>query len=660
MRVIPEKLSKSGGISLLITICVFFGAAIPPHSAAGADFIRMGNLSDPDERRRAVEMLTKRNRERKERAWEIALSQGWKPRWKANGKIYELMAIENGKPYVYHTCNQDAAISINTNLVRNTLPFDVNGLGRTVGIWDGALVRNDHQELAGRVDLIDTGSYGGHATHVAGTIGAAGVESLARGMAPRVYINSYDWYNDTAEVTYIAMASPGEPDKIQTSNHSYGITAGWYYESSSSTYNWYGTWGDRESDYFGRYGSEAAQWDEICYDAPYILPFKVTGNDRNDQAPDEGEEFQYYRFPKWRTKNYDISTDPYDDGWDKGGFDTILPIGNAKNLMTVGGVSDAVSSGSRDISQADMTSFSGWGPTDDGRIKPDIVTNATSVYSSWSSSDQDYSNMTGTSSAAPSAAGSAVLLNHYFKKLFPGDAMRSSTIKALIIHTADDLGNPGPDYKFGWGLMNTEAAAEQIRLHYHNPDELLIKEDLLTDSLTYQTYTFKWDGESSIWATICWTDPPANELSGLDDPDPRLINDLDLRIIDPCGIVHYPFVLNPDTPDQPADTNDNTIDNIEQVEIPSPNLYGTYTMEVSYKETLENNQQYYSLILSGQLLEELRADFNDDGIVDYYDLDTLTEYWLQNEPSVDVAPETPDGIIDFLDFAVLADEWRKG
>ena len=68
--------------------------------------------------------------------------------------------------------------------------------------------------------------------------------------------------------------------------------------------------------------------------------------------------------------------------------------------------------------------------------------------------------------AAPTAAGAGILLAEYYSELSGGEAMRASTLKGVIIHTADDLGNRGPDYRFGWGLMNTQAAAEKIRKSY--------------------------------------------------------------------------------------------------------------------------------------------------------------------------------------------------
>ena len=633
-------------------LCVLAGVAL------GQD-APITNLSDPNVRQQTVERLAAQSQQKKTAAWEIAERQGWTAKGRIGDRIFELMAIEGDRVYVYKTCNVNAAISIGANLIRNTLPYNVNGAGLIVGIWDGGAVRTTHQEFDGRVVVMDGAGNSSHSTHVGGTIGAAGVVANALGMAPSVLIDSYEWTSDVSEMTSRAMSYPHEPDKIQLSNHSYSYICGW--EHSFSPPRWYGTWGNRESDYFGIYDSEVAQWDGLCYNAPYYLPFKAAGNDRNDNAPAEGATFQYYKFPPgmWRTKTYNPLKDPYDDGWDNGGFDTITIVGNAKNIMTVGAVNDAVSAGVRDPSQGTMTSFSGWGPTDDGRIKPDIVTNGVGLYSPVAGSDSSYASYSGTSMAAPSAAGAAMLLVDYYGRLFPGQAMRASTIKALIIHTADDLGNAGPDYKFGWGLMNAEAAAGQISDHNDFPDTNKIIEGLLDGVNTLETYTFEWDGTSPICATLCWTDPPAAGVSGLDNPSPRLINDLDLRIVDPNGVTYYPFVLNLASPNQPAAAGDNTLDNAEQVVIHSPNVPGSYTVQISYKDSLTNNEQYYSLIMSGQLTgEELLGDFTGNGFVDFEDLEILVSYWLQNEPSVDIAPPGGDGIINFLDFAGLAQNWN--
>ena len=611
------------------------------------------NLREPIVRQQIVERLARESQQRKQSAWAIAKQQGWGPKGEFNSVLFELMAIDEDRVYVYKTCNVNAAISVATNLVRNTAPYNVNGIGLTVGIWDGGAVRTTHQEFGGRVSVKDGAANADHSTHVGGTIGAAGVVAAALGMAPSVSIDSYEWTDDLSEMTSRAMSYAGEPGTIQISNHSYGYICGWEYYYSPP--RWYGTWGKsyRESDYFGQYDSETGQWDELCYNAPYYLPFKAVGNDRDDPAPANGATFQYYKWPTWRTKTYNSSTDPYSDGWDNGGFDTIMLGGAGKNTMMVGAVNDAVSGGVRDVNQATLTSFTCWGPTDDGRIKPDIVTNGTGLYSSIATSDSSYASYNGTSMATPGAAGSAMLLVDYFDRLFPDEAMRSSTIKALIFHTADDLGNAGPDYKFGWGLMNTKAAASQIKDLSNFPNANKIAEDILTADVNLITYTFKWDTGSAIKATLCWTDPPATGLSGLDNNSPRLINDLDLRIIDPNGSVYQPWVLNPYNPAAPATRGDNKLDNAEQVLISSPTVPGNYTVRVSHKRTLTNGQQYYSLVLSGQS----PADFDGDTVVDFRDLKMLSDNWLTGEPSADIAPAGGDGVVNLLDFAELAKVW---
>jgi len=612
-------------------------------------------LADPAIRQQIVDRLAGESEKRKAAAWAIAQKQGWVPKGEFNGVSFELMGIENNGVCIYRTCNVNAAISVASDLVRNTYPYDVNGAGLTVGIWDAGAVRSTHQEFVGRVTIRDGAANHDHSTHVGGTIGAAGVVAAALGMAPSIHIDSYEWTSDLSEMTSRAMSYPNEPNKIQVSNHSYGWACGWETGSWSGNYgpHWFGTWGYRESDYFGLYDSDTSNLDGICYNAPYYLPFRAAGNDRDDSAPSPGDRFWYINGGFWRSKKYNSSQDPYSDGWDNGGFDTILRGSAGKNVMTIGAVDDAVTGGVRDISKAAMASFSGWGPTDDGRIKPDIVTNGIGLYSSTAGSDSSYASYSGTSMATPGAAGSAMLLVNYYKKLFPSQAMRASTIKALILHTADDLGNPGPDYTFGWGLMNTKAAADQIKYHSIFPGINKIAEGELDDVNSTAAYHFKWDTTSPVRATLCWTDPCAPESTGLDNRSPRLINDLDLRIIDPNGLVYYPYVLDVNNPANTATTGDNRRDNVEQVFISSPAIPGSYTVQVSHKGTLANGQQYYSLILSGQS----PADFDGSGIVDFNDLKVITDNWLTAEPSADIAPPGGDGNVDFLDFAEFAKFW---
>ena len=558
-----------------------------------------GAFTNRETRAAAVARWHHQSATRSDAARQQARSEGWPTRLFTADGSSELQAIRNGKLYYYATKNVNAAISTAVTPIRNTPPYNLSGAGLSVGVWDADAVRPTHQELAGRVVLHDTTTPHDHSTHVAGTIGASGVTPSALGMAPAVTIESYEWNNDIAEMASRAMAAPGTPGTIQISNHSYGQLSGWEYGSWSGFYgwHWFGTWGYRESDSFGAYDWTAAEWDRVCYEAPYYLPFTAAGNDRNDYAPGSGSTF-YYWDGGWKAKTYNPSTDPYDDYWD-GGYDTMLMTANAKNIMAVGAVNDAVSGTNRSLTAATMSDFSGWGPADDGRIKPDIVANGVYLYSCLAGSDTSYGYYSGTSMATPNAAGSAILLTEYFTRLFPGQYMLASTLKGLILHTADDLGRPGPDYTFGWGLMNAKVAADLIAEHHAYPGAGILHEAALSDTNAQQVYTLLWDHGRPLRATLCWTDPPADISSGLDNPSPRLLNDLDLRIIDSDGKTNFPFVLDPTKPDQSASTGDNVRDNVEQVLIPAPSSNGLYRVIVSAKTTLVNGTQVFSLWVSG-------------------------------------------------------------
>jgi uncharacterized repeat protein (TIGR02543 family) len=554
------------------------------------------NLRSAEARAEVVAQLRGESEASRNAAWQSAADDVWSPKGSGPGFQYELQSIRNDRPYVYRTMNVNAAISTAANLIRNTAPYNVNGTGETVGIWDGGAVRSTHQELTGRVTVMDGAASIDHATHVGGTIGASGVVAGALGMAPTVLIASYDWNSDLSEMTSRGMAINSEAGKIQLSNHSYGTLAGW--DTSDGTYKWYGVWGDREDAAFGQYYATARDWDTLCYSAPYYLPCKAAGNDRSDLAPPSGTTFSYYSRRKWVAKTYDPVTDPYNDGYNIGGFDTLEPTGTAKNILTVGAVYDAVSGGSRSLAAAGMTTFSGWGPADDGRVKPDVVGNGYSLYSSIGSGDASYAYYSGTSMATPNVCGSVTLLTDYYGQLFPGQCMRASTLKGLVIHTADDLGAAGPDYKFGWGLVNMKAAANVIKLHYDEPAVQHLVEQSLDAATTSRTNSFTWTGTNAIRVTLCWTDPAGAAQTGLDVTTKNLVNDLDLRVIGPTGQVYMPYVLVPSTPDVPATTGDNSIDNVEQVYISAPGISGVCRITVSLHGALSGSSQRYSVIFS--------------------------------------------------------------
>ncbi|MBN1509072.1 MAG: S8 family serine peptidase [Sedimentisphaerales bacterium] len=602
--------------------------------------------------------LAQAHRETKQAAWATAAGEGWDPMGYGPGAFHELMAVKGALVYMLKTMNVTVAASTVVDLIRNVPPYSLSGAGQTVCVWDSGSVRASHQEFKGRVSVRDNAETQDHSTHVAGTIAAAGVDARAEGMAPAARIESYDFDEDLAEAARRAMSYADEPDMVQVSNHSYGWVCGWDY--SGFVPLWYGTWGNRESDMFGMYDSSAHDWDALCYAAPYYLPFKAAGNDRADEAPSAGARFEYYSPSRgWRAKQYDPATDPHADGWDQGGYDTLTSDATAKNIVTVGVVSLAAGIG-RNLSRVTMTDFSSWGPTDDGRVKPDLVAHGVDVYSCTALSTWSYDTYSGTSMSTAAASGTAALLCEFYARFSPTQAMRSATLKALLIHTADDLGRSGPDYCYGWGLINAEAVAAHIQTHSDFPSACKVVEDVVGSSAAEHSYPFFWDGASPIRATLVWTDPPAPEVEGLDNTYPCLINDLDLRVVGPDGTVSWPFVLDPVQPGNTAGVGDNTRDNVEQVLIEAPATVGWYYANVSHKGTLVDERQEYSLLLSGQQPSQAaRADISGDGVVDLADLLRMAQSWMGDEPPLDLAPVGGDHVVDMLDFAVLARELRR-
>ena len=477
---------------------------------------------------------------------------------KEGGGLSELFAFRGDLPLYRTTLNVNAAISSAANLIRQTAPYDLSGAGLKIGVWDGGSVRATHQEFGTRVTKQDpTAADDDHGTHVAGTIAASGVDAKAKGMAPLVNVDSYDWFDDYTEMTAAGAATGAETAKIPLSNHSYGYGA--------------------EVADLGRYEVIARDTDSVARKLPFYLQFWAAGNEQND-------------FPNF------------------GGFHTISYAQLAKNIVTVGAVNDAVTAGLRDPAKGTMSSFSSWGPCDDGRIKPDVVANGVSLYSPVATGDTDYDgSYSGTSMASPSAMGSAALLVELYKREFPGQFPRASLLKALLIHTADDLGNAGPDYKYGWGLIDVKDAADLILTHKADPVlRPKFYEGQVSNAAKTQTYNFTWDGVTPMKATLCWNDPAGAAQTGVDSRTPNLVNNLDLRITAPDGAtVYQPFVMpfvgtwTTASMNSPAIKGDNNTDNVEQVAAGLTGQLGTYTMTVTVDGTLASPTQDFSLVLTG-------------------------------------------------------------
>ena len=501
------------------------------------------------------------------------LQQEGIPRWFRTDQevVYFLEDVSPwGHPQYIRTMNAGAARTVGIDKLRSGGGFGLNltGAGMRVGVWEVFGVFQTHQEFDNRVLTQEAaGEIDNHATHVAGTLMASGVNPDARGMAYEARALLWTANGDLNEM--IAASSPDQ-NTLLVSNHSYGPGLGW--EFSNGSWRWFGDASVSESeDYrFGFYDGKTRAMDQLAFNAPYYTIVKSAGNDRSDVG--DGSR-------------------PAD-----GPYDIIGTWGTAKNIITVGAV-NKINSGYEDPSDVTMSSFSSWGPTDDGRIKPDIVAAGVSLLSAVSSATDAYGQLSGTSMSAPNAAGAFLLLQQLAKQE-TNNYMRSATLKALIAHTANKATNAdGPNYRFGWGLLSADRAARVIL----DQDDLNIfmKELTLQNGEVYELPINPVAGEK-ITATISWTDP-AGEVSevSLNPTDLKLVNDLDLRIVDAAGNEALPWILDPSSPSLGATRGDNFRDNIEKIEFNNPEPR-RYVLRVSHKNSLQNGNQRFSLILTYQ------------------------------------------------------------
>jgi len=533
-----------------------------------------------------------------ERGWPLTLRN-------KKGRLAYLRGINSsGLPYyVTTTDNLISAATIHTNKLWPgggdglTLSGSTPALKGKIAVWDEGKVRPTHVELNGRVIQKDNANVlSDHSTHVSGTMIAAGVNPLAKGMSfGAQQLLAYDFNDDASEM--LAAAAGG----LLVSSHSYADIAGWYFDDTEQHWEFWGNPGDTVDIRFGLYDEEARYWDTIAYLAPDYLIAKAGGNNRGDTGAVVGDT--YYRmnaqgsFVNAGNRPAGISSNT--------GYNTIATNGNSKNILTLGAV-NPIPGGYHSPGDVVLADFSSLGPTGDGRIKPDLVADGVNVLSSISTSDNAYDIYSGTSMATPASAGSSFLLQEYYLKLH-GAFMHSSTLKGLLIHTADEAGSsPGPDYAFGWGLINMERAASVITADNSDHSQQIIQSSLST-SKPDTTFTVTASGKTPVVATICWTDVPGTPATipanshNFKDVGIKLVNDLDLKITDNVsGKVYLPWILDPNNPGAAATKGDNIRDNVEKVELSDSLIPGrSYTITVSHKGTIQRTTQTYSLLISG-------------------------------------------------------------
>ncbi|MBT8194796.1 MAG: S8 family serine peptidase, partial [Bacteroidia bacterium] len=243
-----------------------------------------------------------------------------------------------------------------------------------------------------------------------------------------------------------------------------------------------------------------------------------------------------------------------------------------------------------------LVSSSSRGPAHDGRIKPDIASNGQNQIST--SPDNAYSPFGGTSGAAPGIMGCAAQLYHAYKDLNGGANPPSGLIKAALMNTSYDLGNAGPDFKYGWGRVDALRALRLIE------DNRYFSSTISNGGANAHNIAVPANCKQ-MRVMVYWVDP-----AGAVGTNKALVNDINIILDSPNQVNYLPLILNPTpnatTLDLPAVPGMDTLNNVEQVRIENP-VAGTYTLNVAGAAIPTGPQTYW--VVYEFILDEIEVTY---------------------------------------------------
>lgn len=399
--------------------------------------------------------------------------------------------------------------------------FNLQGNGVVIGIGDNADIRS-HVDLADRV--IDRAAFipENHGTQTAGVVAGAGIkEALYQGIAPKA--------------TLVSQLFSGILANAGRYTTDYGM---------SVTNNSYGAQ-EADCEYAGVYDLYSAMLDQQAFSYENLLHVFAAGNDGTITCPG---------FPA--------------------SFHTVLGgYQSAKNILTVGwGEKYAIASNN-----------GSHGPTNDGRIKPEITATGSEVRSP--GSNNSYVTDWGSSLASPAVAGGAALLVERYRQMHPNTNPKSALVKALLMNGATDIDNPGPDFKSGFGWMNLKRSITMLNENH-------IIQGTVNPGVNISHVINVPAGSSKLKAMIYWHDPATAPFV-----KSALINDVDFEVVNNDGAVILPWVLDTSRSNVNAFATHGVdhINNEEQVTIDIP-AAGTYTLRVKGDPSYLHAPQEYFIV----------------------------------------------------------------
>ena len=448
-----------------------------------------------------------------------------------------------------HTESEDVAAWFSSTL---------DGSGQILAVGDSG-IDHDHGDFGSRIISrtsvtpgdSSTADGSGHGTHVACTAAGSGFRSNGQyaGVAPEV------------EIVFQAME-----DDDSGGLYSYGIDTMLTQAYNNAARFHTNSWGSGSG--FGSYTTSA------------------------EDADDRISTWDQY----WQ---YDGMTVLFSAGNE--GSNGISPPATAKNVIAVGAHQNRYG-GAPDA----MYPYSSEGPTDDGRIKPDVIAPGMYVRSCLAQESggsgqlgQWYEESSGTSMATPAAAGASILIREYLMEIADRPAPQASLIKAMLILGAEDVGAQNiPNNVEGWGridLVNSLVPDSDVGIFVDDRHRLRSGE---SDEYTFDITR---SGEP-LKIVLAWSDYPGSSAS-----TDQLRNDLDLEVTAPDGVTTYlgnVFSQGRSTTGGQADSTNN----VEVVLIPSASV-GTWTVRVSdVYHSGARQYQPYSIALRGVNVNDLSPD----------------------------------------------------
>ncbi|MEZ5070961.1 MAG: S8 family serine peptidase [Bacteroidales bacterium] len=216
-----------------------------------------------------------------------------------------------------------------------------------------------------------------------------------------------------------------------------------------------------------------------------------------------------------------LSTEARDPDGGTDGYGCMGTVSGAKNILSIGAVDD-LPGGFSSSEEVTIASYSAFGPIDDGRIKPDLMASGTGLWSTYNRSNTDYRNSSGTNMSAPNVTGSLALLQEW--SLEAGEVPCVRTLKALVLHTADDLESEGP------GQDGLGAAEHPVRSRPDGGVGVMCGVSL-PDGRRYGSPCMP-TGKGRSLSPCAGRIPPGNvPLPALNPDLGNLVNDLDLRLV---------------------------------------------------------------------------------------------------------------------------------